>query len=107
MSDTMSDTMTETSSSHGKAPADAQAKVDALIRELQTDLDDVQAVYMVALLANRAAAELHRLAKAQATATKGEAAWGSWASLQNAARRLVLDATSARDGAAKLAGRPR
>ena len=62
---------------------------------------------MVAVLANRSAAELHRLAKAQATATKGEPAWGSWASLQNAARRLVLDATSAREGAAKLAGRQR
>ena len=61
-----------------------------------------QAVYVVAVLANRSAAELHRLANAQATATKGEPSWGNWASLQNAARRLVLDATSARDGAAKL-----
>ena len=103
----MSDMMTENTVADGKAPADAQAKVDALIGALQAELDDDQAVYMVALLANRAAAELHRLAKAQATATKGEPAWGNWASLQNAARRLVLDATSARDGAAKLAGRPR
>jgi hypothetical protein len=47
------------------------------------------------------------LAKAQATATKGKPSWGSWASLQNGARRLVLDATSAREGAARLAGRPR
>jgi hypothetical protein len=103
----MRDSMTETAPSDGKPPPDAQAQVDGLIRELQGGLDDDQAVYMVALLANRAAAELHRLAKAQATATKGEPTWGSWASLQNAARRLVLDATSARDGAAKLAGRPR
>ena len=103
----MSDSMTETAPSNGKAPPDAQARVDGLIRELQQGLDADQAVYMVALLANRAAAELHRLAKAEATATKGELAWGNWASLQNAARRLVLDATSARDGAAKLAGRNR
>ena len=91
----------------GKAPADAQARVDALIRELQQDLDADQAVYVIAVLANRSAAELHRLANVQAKATKGEPDWGSWASLQNAARRLVLDATSARDGAAKLAGRQR
>src|SRR6187551_2507953 len=91
----------------GKAPPDIQTRVDTLIRELQQGLDVEQAVYMVAVLANRSAAELHRLAKAQATATKGEPSWGSWASLQNAARRLVLDATSARDGAAKLAGRQR
>jgi len=103
----MSDSMTEAVVSSGQAPADAQACVDAVIRELQQGLAPEQAVYMVALLANRSAAELHRLAKAQATATKGEPAWGSWASLQNAARRLVLDATSARDGAARLAGRQR
>jgi hypothetical protein len=95
------------SASAGQAPADAQTQVDRLIRGLQDGLDPDQATYMVALLANRSAAELHRLAKAQATATKGAPAWGSWASLQNAARRLVLDATSAREGAAKLAGRPR
>ena len=103
----MSEQTTESVVLDGKAPADAQARVDALIRELQQGLDAEQAVYMVAVLANRSAAELHRLARAQATATKGEPAWGSWASLQNAARRLVLDATSARDGAAKLAGRQR
>jgi hypothetical protein len=103
----MSEPMAEAAVSASTAPADAQARVDRLIRELQQGLDDEQAVYMVAVLANRSAAELHRLAKAQATATKGEPTWGSWASLQNAARRLVLDATSARDGAAKLVGRQR
>lgn len=103
----MSETGAKLASAEGQAPADAQARVDALIRELQRGLDADQAVYMVALLANRSAAELHRLAKVQATATKGEPSWGSWASLQNAARRLVLDATSARDGAARLAGRQR
>ena len=103
----MSESLTDAAPPAGKAPADAQARVDTLIRELHQGLDAEQAVYMVALLANRSAAELHRLAKAQATATKGQPAWGSWASLQNAARRLVLDATSARDGAAKLAGRQR
>ena len=107
----MSDPTTETApagdDAGGKAPGDAQAHVDALIRDLQLGLAPEQAVYMVAVLANRSASELHRLARVQATATKGEPTWGSWASLQNAARRLVLDAASARDGAAKLVGRPR
>lgn len=103
----MTEVTTEPTTPPGRAPADAQARVDTLIRELYSELDPDQAAYMVALLANRAAAELHRQAKAQATATKGEADWGNWASLQNAARRLVLDATSAREGAAKLAGRAR
>jgi len=103
----MRDSTTDTAVPEGKAPADAQARVDTLIRELELGLDIDQSVYMIALLANRSAAELHRLAKAQATATKGAPDWGTWASLQNAARKLVLDATSARDGAAKLAGRQR
>ena len=107
MSDPTTEIDTFGGQSGGQAPADAQARVDGLIRELQSGLDPDQAIYMVAVLANRSASELHKLARAQATATKGEAAWGGWASLQNAARRLVLDAASARDGAAKLAGRQR
>jgi hypothetical protein len=103
----MSDPETGAPAASGPAPADAQTTVDRLIRELQEGLPPEQAVYVVAVLANRSAAELHKLARAQATATKGEPAWGTWASLQNAARRLVLDAASARDGAAKLAGQQR
>lgn len=107
MSDPTTENVPTGERSGGQAPSDAQAHVDGLIRELQAGLDPEQAVYMVAVLANRSASELHRLARAQATATKGEPAWGNWASLQNAARRLVLDAASARDSAAKLAGRQR
>jgi len=104
---TMSESATEVSSALTTQPADAQAAADRVIRELQVGLSPEQAVYVVAVLANRSATELHKLARAQATATKGDPAWGSWASLQNAARRLVLDAASARDGAAKLAGHQR
>ena len=88
-------------------PNDTQAEADRLIRQLAADLEPTEAVHVVAVLASRAAAELHRLAKAQADATRGTPEWGSWAALQNAARKLVLDAASARDGAARLAGRPR
>ena len=88
-------------------PSDTQAEADRLIRELAADLDPTEAAYAVTVLANRAAAELHRLAKARATETKGTRDWGAWAALQNAARKLVLDASAARDGAARLAGRSR
>jgi hypothetical protein len=87
--------------------ADAQAEADRLIRALADGLDATEAAYVVAVLASRAAAELHRLARAQATEAKGTPEWGSWAALQNGSRKLVLDAASARDGAAKLAGRTR
>jgi len=103
----MSDSAPESAPSAGASPADAQAAADRLIQQLQEGLDSEQAVYVVAVLASRSATELHKLARAQATATKGEPTWGGWASLQNAARRLVLDAASARDGAAKLAGHQR
>lgn len=107
MSDAPSEPGDSPATAPGTSPADAQAAADRLIQQIQAGLDPAQAVYVVAVLANRSATELHKLARAQATATKGEAAWGGWASLQNAARRLVLDAASARDGAAKLAGHQR
>ena len=86
---------------------DVQAEADRLIKGLQAELGTEAAVYAVAVLANRAAAELHRLAKGEATARKGTPEWGTWAALQNSARKLVLDSSTARDGAARLAGRPR
>ena len=86
---------------------DVQAEADRLIKALQAELGTEAAAYAVAVLANRAAAELHRLAKGEATARKGTPEWGTWAALQNAARKLVLDSSTARDGAARLAGRPR
>ena len=86
---------------------DVQAEADRLIKGIQANQGVEEAVYAVAVLANRAAAELHRLTRAEATARKGTPEWGTWAALQNAARKLVLDATSARDGAARIVGRRR
>ena len=91
----------------GLTVTDAQAEADRLIKSLEGELDPSESAYAVAVLASRAATELHRLARARATETKGTPEWGSWAALQNAARKLVLDAASARDGAAKLTGRTR
>ena len=89
------------------AERDVQADADRLIKELADGLGPEEAVYTVAVIANRAAAEMHRLARAEATARKGTPEWGSWAAFQNAARNLVLQSSTARDLAAKLAGRRR
>ena len=86
---------------------DVQAQADRLIKDFAAALGPAEAVYAVAVLANRAAAELHRLGRGEATARKGTPEWGSWASLQNAARSLVLQSSTARDLAAELAGRAR
>ena len=102
------DRSTSTSPTRPPTPGgDVQAEADRLIKTLQADLGTEAAVYAVAVLANRAAAELHRLAKGEATTRKGTPEWGTWAALQNSARKLVLDSSTARDGAARLAGRTR
>lgn len=88
-------------------PVDAQEVIDGLIRNLLAGLEPEQAAYLAAVLAARSSAELHRLAKVQATAAKGGPDWGTWAALQNGARRLVLDAAPVRESAARLAGKPR
>jgi hypothetical protein len=84
-----------------------QAEADALIKELTAEAGPEEAAYAVAVLVNRSAAELHRLTKGEATARRGAPDWGAWAALQNTARALVLQSSTARDGAAKLVGRAR
>jgi hypothetical protein len=86
---------------------DFQAEADELIKGLAAGLDPAEAAYGVAVIANRAAAELNRLTRAEATARRGTPEWGNWAALQNAARGVVLQSSTARDLAARLAGRKR
>lgn len=93
---------------------DVQAEADRLIKELvagvtaeENSSGSPAAAYAVAVLANRAAAEMHRLTKNEAAARRGAPEWGNWAAFQNAARNLVLQSSTARDLAAKLAGRKR
>ncbi len=90
-----------------EAPLDRQAAVDALIAQLVRELPEDEALYAVALLANRAATELHKRARAGAGARRGEPTWGTWAGLQNASRNLVLQSSTCRDNAAALTGRKR
>ena len=54
------------------------------------------------MLLNRAAARLHTLSRAQASAHKDAPEWPAWAQLQNASRALVLQASTCRDLAARL-----
>jgi hypothetical protein len=86
---------------------DVQARVDRLLIDLLAELDGAEAIYVAALLTNRAAAELHKRARAGANERRGTESWGTWAGLQNAARNLVLQSSTCRDSAAALAGRKR
>jgi hypothetical protein len=88
-------------------PSDLQARVDRLIAELLADQSETEALYVAAVLVNRAAAELHKRARAGANARRGDESWGTWAGLQNAARNVVLQSSTCRDSAATLSGRQR
>lgn len=85
----------------------AAAQIERLIAELLTGLPEEEAVYTAAVLAHRAATELHKRARLAANQRKGQDSWGAWAALQNAARGLVLQSSTCRDGAAALLGRQR
>ena len=88
-------------------PSEVQSRIDALLREQAGGLSAEEATYLLAVFANRAAAELHRLARQEAVARKDTESWASWAALANAARSIVLQSSTCRDLAAKLSGRPR
>jgi hypothetical protein len=85
-------------------PHDEARQADALLgRLVAEDAEPREAALALAVLLNRAAARLHGLSRAQATARKDQPDWPGWAQLQNAARALVLQASTCRDLAARLA----
>jgi hypothetical protein len=86
---------------------DWQARLDRQIADLLADLPPDEAVYVAAVLVNRAATELHKRVRQEAGQRRGSESWGSWAGLQNTARALVLQSSSARDAAAGLTNRKR
>ncbi len=51
---------------------------------------------------NRTAAALHRLARDEASARKGDRSWSAWAKLVNASRNAVLAASMCREVATTL-----
>jgi hypothetical protein len=77
------------------APATV-AEVEQAIRALAT-AEPRQAVADLTAIANRAIIELHKAARAEANAQRGQPAWGAWARLANAVRGSVLAIATVRD----------
>ena len=84
---------------------DLPAEADAALGQLTDGLGPAEAALALAVLANRAAARLHTLTRTEAAARKDQPEWPAWAQLQNAARTMVLQASTCRDLAARLLGR--
>ena len=82
-----------------------QAALAAQALRAAADLPPRDAALALAELVNRSSVELHKLARAQAQAQRGETDWGAWAKLANAARTAVLQAASCRDAARGLTRR--
>ena len=83
-------------------PPDEATAVDAAIASLLEGRDPDAAAQTLGLLVSRAATRLHTLTRAEASARRQQPAWPAWAQLQNAARSLVLQASTCRDLAARL-----
>lgn len=70
--------------------------IDAAIRRLRSAPPE-QAASDLAAIANRAIIELHNVARGEASKRRGDADWGRWARLANAARSGVLQLAAVRD----------
>ena len=77
--------------------SEASSNLDATLDALLEGAAPEDAARTLALVVNRSAARLHTLARSESAARKGEADWPAWAQLQNAARSLVLQASTCRD----------
>jgi hypothetical protein len=86
------------------SPRDYQREADELLGGLADSLEAEEAALALAVLISRAVTRLHNLSRGQASARKDQPEWPAWAQLQNAARSLVLQASTCRDLAARLAG---
>lgn len=75
---------------------------EAVLASMLEGLPPEAAARALAQLVNRASARLHTLSRAEAAARKDQPSWPQWAQLQNAARALVLQASTARELAARL-----
>jgi hypothetical protein len=75
---------------------------ESIVRALVADKSAPEAALALATLTSRAVTELHRVARAEAQARRGQPEWGRWAKLANAARTAVLQAASCRDAARDL-----
>lgn len=83
-------------------PRAVPKEVDALLKGMAAELPPGAAAMMLSNIANRATAVLHKLAREQGNATKGQPNWGRWASLTNVSRDAVLRTATCRDTATQL-----
>jgi hypothetical protein len=74
----------------------APERMDELIRQIAAE-PPAQALGDLTNVANRAIIELHKLARQEANARRGQADWGKWARLANAVRSGVLQIAAVRD----------
>lgn len=70
---------------------------EVLLKQLAETDPPEEASRLLANTVNRAIAALHRLARDQAAAKKGQPDWGAWAKLANASRSAVLAASMCRE----------
>jgi hypothetical protein len=78
-------------------------EVEDAIRGVAMAEQPEAAALTLAAIANRAVAELNKLARAQSSARRGQPDWGTWAGLANTARDAVLRVATCRKVAAELA----
>lgn len=64
-----------------------------------------EAALTLSAIANRAIAELNKLARAEANRRRGQPDWGAWAGLANAARDAVLRTSTCRKMSTELTRR--
>ena len=78
-------------------------EADALLRGYAETAPPEEAARLLANTVNRAVASLHKLARDQAAARKGQREWATWAKLANASRNAVLAASMCREIANQIA----
>lgn len=76
--------------------------IEEAIRQLST-LPPERALVDLTAITNRAIIELHKVARQQASQQRGQADWGKWAKLANAARSGVLQVAAIRDSVKGIA----
>ena len=83
-------------------PRAVPKEADTLLKSIAAELPPAAAAMMLSNIANRATAVLHKLAREQGNASKGQPNWGRWASLTNVSRDAVLRTATCRDTATQL-----
>lgn len=92
--------MTETTEGGGTRPIPRE--VEDAIRGVSAAERPEEAALTLAAIANRAIAELNKMARAEANNRRGQPDWGSWAGMSNAARDAVLKLATCRKIATEL-----